>query len=406
MSHRPAVLVLALVLSGATEAFPQTTRAEELEQRRAAKSTELRAYEPGRLEKILLYLEQTDPLGRIAPRNGFFVRYGYYEKPVGSGIGVGAGYRHDLFARRARVVAEGGVTLRNYQLLRADLSLPYLAHERVEVGVEATRRRHPQEDFYGIGLESRRADRVSYRLDTNALVGRALVRPRPWLVAGVHVGRLAPTIGPGTDVRFPPIGARFDAGDAPGLSEQPDFGYTDLFTAVDYRDQPGNARAGGYYAASFARYADLGGNRYGFRRFDLRVQQFVPVFDKKRVFAVQGRVITSTAGDGRTVPFYFQPTLGGSSTLRSVADYRFRDANLLHLNAEYRWEAFSGLDMALFSDFGKVSARAGDLDLSGLKRAYGVGLRFNTYKSVFLRVDVGAGGGEGTRLFFKFSNVF
>ena len=35
--------------------------------------------------------------------NGFFVRYGYHEKLVGSGIGLGGGYRHDLFDRRARI---------------------------------------------------------------------------------------------------------------------------------------------------------------------------------------------------------------------------------------------------------------------------------------------------------------
>ena len=106
------------------------------------------------------------------------------------------------------------------------------------------------------------------------------------------------------------------------------------------------------------------------------------------------------------MPFYLQPTLGGSTTLRSVSDYRFRDNNLLYLNAEYRWEAFGGLDMALFTDFGKVAPEPGDLDLSDLEHAYGIGLRFNTYKTVFLRIDVGTGAGEGFRYFLKFSKAF
>ncbi len=119
------------------------------------------------------------------------------------------------------------------------------------------------------------------------------------------------------------------------------------------------------------------------------LQQFFPIFDKKRVFAVQARVITSAESDGQTVPFYLQPTLGGSTTLRSVSDYRFRDDNVLHLNAEYRWEAFNGLDMALFARLRQGHGQTRRSRPDGSEHGYGVGLRFNTYKTVLLRLDVG-----------------
>jgi hypothetical protein len=403
---RAASAAICLSILTVTPASAQTTRSEMLERQRAAKSAQLHEYRPGRLERLLLYVEQKDPLGRITPRNGFFVRYGYHQKVVGSGIGFGGGYRHDLFDRRARIEAEGGMTIRRYHLLRADFSLPYLARERFEVGLEAARRHNPQEDFYGTGPESLEADRVNYRLDTTTVLGRALVKPRKWFSAGIHAGRLVPSVGSGTDVRYPTLEARFGEGEAPGLLEQPEFDYRDIFATVDYRDQPGNARAGGYYSLTLASYSDRELDRYDFRRLDLHAQQFFPIFDKKRVFAVQARAITSSAEDGQQVPFYLQPAIGGSNTLRSVADYRFRDDNVLYLNAEYRWEAFAGLDMALFTDFGKVAPEPGDLDFSGLEHAYGVGLRFNTYKSVFLRVDVATGAGEGFHYFFKFSKAF
>ena len=47
-----------------------------------------------------------------------------------------------------------------------------------------------------------------------------------------------------------------------------------------------------------------------------------------------------------------------------------------------------------------------DLDLSDLTHAYGIGVRFNTYKNVFLRIDVATGAGEGVQYFFKFSKAF
>jgi outer membrane protein assembly factor BamA len=407
MLRIPGAAAVALsLLCAATSAHAQDTRADTLQRERAEKAKQLRAYDAGRLEKILLYVEESNPLARIAPRNGFFVRYGYYQKPVGSGIGFGGGYRHDLFDRRARIVTEAGWTMRNYRLVRADVSMPYLADERFEVGVEATYHHRTQEDFYGAGADSLKSDRTNFRFDTKELLARAVARPRPWLAAGGHIGRISPSIGSGTDTRFPSIEERFREGHAPGLSEQPDFRYADAFAAVDYRDQPGNARAGGYYSLTLASYADLEGGTFSFRRTDLHLQQFFPIFDKKRVFAVQARVLASDTANNESVPFYFQPTIGGSTTLRGFADYRFRDRNALYLNAEYRWEAFSALDMALFSDWGKVTSRAGDLDFGDLKHAYGIGLRFNTYKTVFLRLDIGTGGGEGIRYYFKFNKAF
>ena len=106
------------------------------------------------------------------------------------------------------------------------------------------------------------------------------------------------------------------------------------------------------------------------------LRQFIPIFDKKRVFALQLAMVGTDADDGNRVPFYMQPTLGGGQTLRTSSDYRFRDTHALWMNAEYRWEAFSALDMALFTDWGKVAPKFSDLDFSDLEHAYGIGFRF------------------------------
>jgi outer membrane protein assembly factor BamA len=179
-----------------------------------------------------------------------------------------------------------------------------------------------------------------------------------------------------------------------------------LFALLDRRDQPGNPRAGGYYGVTWRRYSDHDFDRYGFRAFLADLQHFFPIFDKKRVIALRGRIVTTGAETGQIVPFYFRPTLGGSDSLRSARDFRFRDSNMMAVNAEYRWEAFSGLDMALFADLGKVAPRAADLDFSDLEQAFGVGFRFNTYRTVFLRLDVALAGADKPRMFIKFSKAF
>jgi outer membrane protein assembly factor BamA len=100
-----------------------------------------------------------------------------------------------------------------------------------------------------------------------------------------------------------------------------------------------------------------------------------------------------------------QPTLGGAEDLRGYNEFRFRDKNMVVVNAEYRWEAFSGLDLAAFADAGQVASRPSDLHFGDFKTSYGVGFRFNTEKSVFLRVDLGFSR-EGQHLFVKFGHVF
>jgi len=395
-----------LTVVAGSSAFGQDTRADVIARQRAEKAAQLRPYKPTGLEKALLWFEDADPLTKIAPYNGAFVEYGYTGKPVGSGLAIGGGWRHDLLDRRARIVFEAGHSLRSYRMARVDFSLPRLFDGRVEVGVEGAYRYHPQEDFYGLGFATSRADRVSFLYRAPDLQGRAVVKPAGWLRGGLRAGWTGVSVGSGTDSRFPSIEERFTDASAPGLDEQPDYAYRDLFVTVDTRDQPGNARAGAYVGVNWRQYNDLDLNRYSFHRVDLDAQHFLPIFDKKRVLAARFQLMTTTAADGNDVPFYFRPTLGGGDTLRSAADFRFRDRNAAVLNLEYRWEAFSGLDMALFSDFGTVAPSVSALEFPDLRGAYGIGLRFNTYKAVFLRLDVAGGGSEGIRTFLKFSKAF
>ena len=85
---------------------------------------------------------------------------------------------------------------------------------------------------------------------------------------------------------------------------------------------------------------------------------------------------------------------------------RFRDATFVLTNFEYRWEAFSGLDMALFWDGGDVGRTLRDIRAREYKQGWGFGLRFNTDRRVFLRMDFGFGGPEGTRFFWKYNPAF
>ena len=78
---------------------------------------------------------------------------------------------------------------------------------------------------------------------------------------------------------------------------------------------------------------------------------------------------------------------------------------MLNLTAEYRWEAFSGLDMAIFFDSGKVFPTHGQLNLSHMEGCGGFGLRFNVQNRTFIRMDFGWSR-EGMQVWFKFNDIF
>jgi outer membrane protein assembly factor BamA len=124
------------------------------------------------------------------------------------------------------------------------------------------------------------------------------------------------------------------------------------------------------------------------------------MFGERAVLALHGMVVTTPREDG-TVPFYLLPSLGGANSLRSFADYRFHDRNMLVANAELRLAMMTHVDLAFFADAGNVAPRVQDLDLD--KRSYGAGLRLHTKRQTFARVDM-ANGAEGWRFLFRLTD--
>jgi outer membrane protein assembly factor BamA len=395
---------LCAAIAWTTPAAAQETRREALEQLRAERATRLEPYKPGKIESALLRAERTQLLDRWASGyDGWYPRIGSVSR--GGGFSGGAGYRMHVWGRRARLDGSAAISYKNYRAADFEVALPYLADDRIEITGRFRYRFLPQEDYHGIGPDSLRGNRVSYLREDQEVQGRIAYRPVWWFETGAELAWMGLDVGPGRDSGVPSIEEIFTDADAPGLTSQPDFVRTGVWFGVDYRDQPGNARSGGLYAVGWRKYDDRDTGQYSFARFDAEARQYFPIWDKKRVIALRARFNYANNEPGGVVPFYMLPTVGGSDSVRSLRNFRFHDENALVLNAEYRWEAFAGLDMALFFDAGEVQPDWQDIDLNGLHKAYGIGFRFNTYKDVFLRADVGFGG-EGTRLFVSFGPIF
>lgn len=401
----PMQAVFVSLFAALPLAAQYNSRAEEIEAARREKATRLRPDETSKVEQTLVTIHDKKILERITEGiAGFRMKIGGLA--TGSGFAAGPEYlRRDLAGGNVIFRGSSRASAKRYYLMDLQLTLPKLANDKVFVDLYAVHRNLPRVDYYGPGPDSAKTGRSNFRLEDTAYDITAGVKPIRHFSVGVSGGLLQNNVGPGQDERFASSDSVFNPITTPGLQQQTDFLRGSIFAQYDWRDNPGGPRRGGNYMARYWYFGDREFSRYTFRRLDLDVQQYFSFFNQRRVIALRGKSVLSYPNAGQAVPFYLQPTLGGSETLRGFRAWRFYDDNLMALTGEYRWEVFSGLDMAIFADAGKVFSRHAQWNMKDIEGSYGVGMRFNVRNDVFMRIDAGFSH-EGFQLWLKFNNVF
>ena len=369
------ILMLAAVLSPVA-AFAQETRAQEIEAARDQKTAMLAPDEPTKLEQRLIRFKDDHTLERImAGVAGFAPHMGGL--PNGSGLSFGTHYR----ATRGRFAFDGEADLSTagWRKFEFGVGPSNLQASPYVWDVRAARR-----DF---GTFPTSDENLKYDLRDSTVDVLGGIRVRRGLTVGVSTG-------------FQSVGARPEW---TSVETKSDYVRAGFFVQSDTRDRPGATRRGRLITARFDDYRALDSKPYSFRRLDAEVQQFIPFFNERRVIVLRGRTVQTFTNGGNQVPIFHQPVLGGSDDLRGFRPYRFQGDNLFVVNAEYRWEAFSGLDLAVFGDMGRISSTR--WDFGGLEKSAGFGMRFNVRNMTFLRVDT-AYSREGVRVYIRFNNIF
>ena len=399
--------ILAVLTTSTVPVLAQEpdTREEALRREREAKSKQLKPYEATGLERGLLKLENGRLFERLLnPPEGLYPKIGTVTP--GSGFSFGPGYRRPgLFGGSADFSAFAAGSFKKYWMIDTRLTMAQLADGAAFMEFYGQRYDFPQEDFFGLGPDSRREDHVTFGLRNSVVGVSGGVRATPWLSIGGRIEHLTPRIGRGAS-GAPSIDDLFEASQVPGLVRQPDFLRYEIFADLNSREPRGNPRRGARYYVGYQLFDDRDLNRYGFRRIETDLQQYIPLYKDRRVLALRALASVSDTDQGREVPFYFQRSLGGPDDLRGFRRFRFRDRNLLLFQAEYRWEIFTAVDGAIFYDAGKVATRPEDLNLHDLESDYGIGFRFGTVNGVFLRIDGAFGSQGGKHFIFRFGHVF
>jgi outer membrane protein assembly factor BamA len=398
-------LAVIFLYCGASLAAQVDSRAAEIEAARDRKAQSLEPDTPTPTEQRLVDIRDKKVIERItAGIAGFRVKLGGLA--TGSGFALGPEYlRRDLWNRRALFRGAAQASFKGYQKYDLQFSVPPVNRGPYFLELMAVHRDSPQVGYYGPGPDSNKIARSNFRLEDTEWNGTFGVRPVPHLNLAATAGYLLVNVGPGTDERYVSSDQIFTSSEAVGIDHQADFFRSGFYAQFDYRDNPGGPRSGGNYFAEYSNYSDRTLGLHDFQRLDIELQQYVPFFNKRRVIALRGRSTLTFADDSQRVPFYLQPSLGGSDDLRGFRPFRFYDDNLIVVNGEYRWETFSGLDMAVFADAGKVFPRRAQWNFKDMEGSVGFGLRFNVRNNVFLRTDVGFSH-EGFQVWIKFNNIF
>ena len=404
-------VTLLLVAALAMPAWAQSaaaSRQEVLRRARADKAAALHAYAPGRLERWLSSLENEQTIENLfevpsPSAGGYYLTLG--DITTGAGLTLGTGYNmRSWWGDRMSLAVRAAGSLRRYWKAEVEAFFPRLAGGRVFVTASARRQDFPRVDYYGSGPDSRFENWTSYRYQDASVALTGGARPAGWLSLGGGVEYVAPSLGQGQNGLIPSIEELFTESEAPGLDDPSEYVRYQLFAQMGNQAE-GNPRSGGSYRVSYSLF-DSRADGYRFDRWEFDLRQYVSFLRQRRVLAF--RTVGSfldPRGNG-TVPFYLQPWLGGSHTLRGFRDYRLRDRHLILLQAEYRWEIFPLLETVLFYDTGKVAPTRRELNFSDFDTYYGVGVRLGTDSGVLFRLDYAMGGRDGNQVVLSFSNVF
>ena len=171
----------------------------------------------------------------------------------------------------------------------------------------------------------------------------------------------------------------------------------------DSRDHIYYPRKGSYIEFNNTFYQNIFGSDFTFNNYILDMRRYFN-FIKDQVLAVQ---FYGQSEFGRP-PFEMLAMLGGGKRLRGIYEGRFRDKNMISMQAEYRVPLFWRIGVVGFFGIGQVAPALNEYTFTDWKAAGGAGVRyrFNKRENVSARLDVGYSQYDGIQFFITIKEAF
>jgi hypothetical protein len=355
-------------------------------------------------------------LGSILPGSSFAIGGTYAQErtlgtPIGGSISAAYSIRGyaDVDVRLGQI--KGCDHRAELNPVDADLTHVFNDHDLLVFGpalyLDVRQRDYPRMDYFGLGQASELSGRSDFRVRGPSvdLVGQ-WQHNRHIGVSG-RVGTLRLTVQPGTNHGVPNIDTVYTADTAPGLDTPHRYHVAGAAITVDFRDQAHLTTRGTFAGAAvwYGAAKEVDDPSLSWARMIGEVRHFVRLHGLRHVLALRGLISARLDDASVPMPFYLEPTLGGTKTLRGFGSYRLRDDNAWAGTAEYRWRPNDRIEIAPFVDVGAVAAHVSDFGETRPAATPGIGLRGTTSSRVIVRLDL-AHGRDGSRLMLTLSSPF
>jgi hypothetical protein len=260
----------------------------------------------------------------------------------------------------------------------------------------------PQLTYFGLGNSSSLANESLFGLSQTTGGGHIdFPVPGGFFIGGGLAGLLNST-SPVPEASLPSIEQRFTPANTPGLTADTTYivaggGINWIHPVAPHLEGFSSALTTGF------RWFHATSGPYSFRRIDAIWQnRYTPATSVGLgTISATARFIESWAPAGNSMPFYLQPTIGGTNinnvdVLRSYRDYRFRAPNVLAFQAEYRrtiWGPFAALG---FYDVGRVAEQRSDIGIAHMRHSFGAGMIVQLGGLPVFKVYYAWAGSDGT----------
>lgn len=254
----------------------------------------------------------------------------------------------------------------------------YMDNEKYHIVGEIQYMNYPNK-FYGIGRDTPKSNKENYTSD------------RLWVIS--HFQReIFPRFYSGlvyqydwSKVKKFEDGGLIASGKIPGSEKSVSSGMGIDF-AYDDRDNTFNPMRGGFYQFSFVSFQKFFGSDYSFTRYTLDLRKSI-FLGRPHTLALQAYMNIT---NGKT-PFEMLSVLGGRKLMRGFFEGRYRDDDMIVLQAEYRMSVWSRFGLAAFIGYGDVAHTIAEFRPLDFKIAAGGGIRYsiNPNEKVNLRIDYG-----------------
>ena len=295
--------------------------------------------------------------------------------------------------------------------------------------------------FFGLGPSTLESGKTVFGMQ-QTIAGANVIKPiSEWpAIRALNLSLLGELNGRFVNIRenhgqsTPSIETLYNNATAPGLATQP--GFVQLGEGFRLKPTLFNDHLQFNYLANFQQFFAPSNSTYSFRRWTVDLDHQVPLYSHSQSAAPKDTngpdecapavgaqkcppipysrnrngtigfrllISESIASAGSVVPFYFQPTLGGSDingnpALSSYQDYRFRAPNLLLLRESFEHSVWGPLGFTFMADQGKVALTRGNVDFQNLKHSFatGLNLRAGGFPEVFFLFAWGGNEGDHT----------